>query len=393
MEVKRAIFAALDEHCKPGALLASNTSTLSIDEIAASTTRPESVVGMHFFSPANVMPLLENVRGAASSDVSVATAMALGKRLRKKSVLAGNCFGFIGNRMLEYYLHECMFMVEEGATPQQVDGVMRAHGLAMGPFAMSDLAGNDIGYNIRKDWGWDPDFAAREGRRYWAFAVDKLVEAGRLGQKAKKGWYDYSAGRKPVVDPEVEALIVRTSEELGITRRAFTDEEILDRCLLPLVNEGFKIVEEGIAQRESDLNIVYLYGYGFHAATAAPCMGEARPGGWAAQGRRRPPAVRGGAPERAALEAVRAVLKEAAKAEASSWARTSRVGVVVGGGSSSTHIALHVRRNSHRNTCAWFQRSPRVGFIFRVSDRFRTRLFHNDSGFVFVWMLYAVHVL
>ena len=270
MEVKRAIFAALDEHCKPGALLASNTSTLSIDEIAASTTRPESVVGMHFFSPANVMPLLENVRGAASSDVSVATAMALGKRLRKKSVLAGNCFGFIGNRMLEYYLHECMFMVEEGATPQQVDGVMRAHGLAMGPFAMSDLAGNDIGYNIRKDWGWDPDFAAREGRRYWAFAVDKLVEAGRLGQKAKKGWYDYSAGRKPVVDPEVEALIVRTSEELGITRRAFTDEEILDRCLLPLVNEGFKIVEEGIAQRESDLNIVYLYGYGFPRRHGGP---------------------------------------------------------------------------------------------------------------------------
>jgi len=270
MGVKKEIFAQLDANTKPGCILATNTSTLSIDEIAAATSRPADVVGMHFFSPANVMPLLENVAGAQSSPQVIATAMALGKRLRKKAVLARNCFGFIGNRMLENYIREGCLLLEEGATCEQVDKVMRSLGMAMGPFTMGDLAGNDIGYNIRKDNGWDAGWASERGQRYWGFLADALVEKGRCGQKTKAGWYDYPSGRTPVVSPEVEAMIVETSKELGIARRAISDEEVLDRCLLPLVNEGFRILEEGIAQRESDLNIVYLYGYGFPRKSGGP---------------------------------------------------------------------------------------------------------------------------
>ena len=271
MNVKKEIFAALDANTKPGCLLATNTSTLSIDEIAESTSRPQDVVGMHFFSPANVMPLLENVAGAQTSHQSIASAMHLGKRLRKKAVLSRNCFGFIGNRMLENYIREAGFLIEEGATCQQVDGVMASLGMAMGPFTMGDLAGNDIGYNIRKDNGWDAEWAKANGnQRYWAHCADALVEMGRAGQKTKGGWYDYPSGRTPVPSPEVEAMIQERVAALGIAQRSIGDDEILDRCLLPLVNEGFKIVEEGIAQRESDLNIVYLYGYGFPRKSGGP---------------------------------------------------------------------------------------------------------------------------
>ena len=275
LEVKHSIFKELDAVCKPSCLLATNTSTLDIGAIAEAVKQPERVVGMHFFSPANVMPLLENVRSDSSSDMAIATAMDLGKRLRKKTVLARSCFGFIGNRMLEPYMHEALFLVEEGATPQAVDAVMKEFGLAMGPYTMSDLAGNDIGYSVRKGLGWleeatRPDTA----RRYWGTLADALVEKGRLGQKTKKGWYDYSAGRKPVVDPEVEALIATHVESLGLLKARGGSppgpDEIMDRLMLPLVNEGFKIVEEGIAQRESDVNIVYLYGYGFPRKSGGP---------------------------------------------------------------------------------------------------------------------------
>jgi len=285
MDVKRQVFGMLDKHCKPSALLATNTSTLSIDEIGAATARPESVVGMHFFSPANVMPLLENVRSDASSDVSVATAMALGKKLKKKAVLARSCFGFIGNRMLEPYVQEALYQLEEGCLPKDVDAAIgpKGFGMAMGPFTMSDLAGNDIGAFVRRELGWiDGANAAEPNRRYWASIADELVARGRLGQKTKKGWYDYSAGRKPVDDPKVEAMVLEVTKKLGIERSApGSSTEILDRCLLPLVNEGFKILEEGIAQRESDINIVWLYGYGFPRKSGGPMhwARHIRPGG------------------------------------------------------------------------------------------------------------------
>ena len=215
------------------------------------------------------------MRGARTGDGAVAAAMALGKRLRKTTVLAGDAFGFIGNRMLEPYLHEALFLLEEGASVSSVDEAMRNFGMAMGPFAMSDLAGNDIGYNVRVELGWAGDerrAAAREPtRRYWGTLADELVSRGRLGQKTKAGWYDYSSGgRTPVPDPEVDAMVAAMSEGLGVGRREISADEVLDRCLLPLVNEGFKIVQEGIAQRESDLNIVYLYGYGFPRKSGGP---------------------------------------------------------------------------------------------------------------------------
>ena len=219
------------------------------------------------WQPANVMPLLENVRTPLSSDQAVATAMQLGKRLRKKAVLAGECFGFIGNRMLEPYLHEAMFVVEEGATPQAVDAALTSFGMAMGPYAMSDLAGNDIGYNIRKEHPPKPE------RRYYAHIADELVEMGRLGQKTKAGWFDYAAGRKPVVDPIVEGMVAARQQAYAAgggvgSGTTFTPEELLDRLLLPMVNEGFKILQEGVAQREVYAHATRLsnlsdhYGYG-----------------------------------------------------------------------------------------------------------------------------------
>ena len=262
MNVKRQVFARLDKVAARHAILASNTSTLDIDAIAASTERPEQVVGTHFFSPANVMKLLENVRGRHTSAETIATVMALGRTLGKIPVLAGNCDGFIGNRMLMFYGSEAEFLLEEGATPEQIDRVMEGFGFAMGPLAVRDLAGNDVGFLIRKGRKLPAD-------ERWSPILERIVGAGRLGQKTNKGFYRYE-GRTRIVDPEVTALIENVSRELGIRRRTIPDEEILDRLLHPLVNEGARILEEGIAIRASDIDVVYVYGYGFPAYKGGP---------------------------------------------------------------------------------------------------------------------------
>jgi 3-hydroxyacyl-CoA dehydrogenase len=262
LAVKREVFARLDRVAAPHAILATNTSTLDIDAIAASTARPEQVVGTHFFSPANVMKLLENVRGRQTSAQAIATVMALGKTLGKIAVLAGNCDGFIGNRMLMFYGTEAEFLLEEGATPEQIDRVMESFGFAMGPFAMRDLAGNDVGYLIRKGRKLPAD-------ERWSPILERIVTAGRLGQKSGKGFYRYD-GRTRIVDPEVTAIIEGISRELGVRRREIPDEEILDRLLHPLVNEGARILEEGIAIRAGDIDVVYVYGYGFPASRGGP---------------------------------------------------------------------------------------------------------------------------
>ncbi len=267
MDIKKELFARLDKTCKADAILATNTSTLDIDEIAAATSRPESVIGTHFFSPANVMRLLEVVRGAKSSKETIASAMKLGKTLRKVAVLAGNCDGFIGNRMVHSYFRQASFLIEEGALPQQVDQVMVEFGWAMGPFAVSDLAGMDVGWRIRQRRLAE---GLPQGERYSAVA-DKLCEMGRFGQKTSAGVYRYEEGsRKPIPDPEIEDLIRKTSEELGIERREISDQEIVKRCIYSLVNEGAKILEEGMALRAADIDIVYIYGYGFPPYRGGP---------------------------------------------------------------------------------------------------------------------------
>ena len=267
MPVKIEVFRALDAVCAPGAILATNTSTLDVDVIAAATSRPGSVIGTHFFSPANVMRLLEVVRGAKSAPETVAAAMTLSRTLGKVGVLVGVCEGFVGNRMLHPYLREAAFLVEEGAMPQDVDRVIHEFGFPMGPFAMSDLAGNDVGWRIRKGQA-----AARpSSQRYAGTIADRICERGRFGQKTGAGWYRYEAGdRRPLPDPEVEALILATSSELGITRRTIPDREILERCLYPLVNEGAKILEEGIALRAGDVDVVWVHGYGFPRHRGGP---------------------------------------------------------------------------------------------------------------------------
>jgi 3-hydroxyacyl-CoA dehydrogenase len=262
LKVKQEVFARLDRVAAPGAILATNTSTLDIDAIASSTSRPAQVVGTHFFSPANVMRLLENVRGARTSAQTIATVMALGKTLGKVAVLAGNCDGFIGNRMLMFYGAESEFLLEEGATAEQIDRVMEGFGFAMGPLAVRDLAGNDVGYLIRKRRKLPADERNSP-------ILERLVKAGRLGQKTGKGFYRYE-GRTRIVDPEVTAIIEGVSRELGITRREIPDGEILDRLLHPLVNEGARIVDEGIALRASDVDVVYVNGYGFPAYKGGP---------------------------------------------------------------------------------------------------------------------------
>ncbi|HZC85378.1 MAG TPA: 3-hydroxyacyl-CoA dehydrogenase NAD-binding domain-containing protein [Steroidobacteraceae bacterium] len=262
LTVKREVFARLDRVAAPHAILATNTSTLDIDAIAASTTRPAQVVGTHFFSPANVMKLLENVRGRQTSAQTIATVMALGRSLGKIPVLAGNCDGFIGNRMLMFYGSEAEYLLEEGATPEQIDRVMENFGFAMGPFAMRDLAGNDVGFLIRKGRKLPAD-------ERWSPILERIVGTGRLGQKSGKGFYRYD-GRTRIVDPEVTTIIEGVSRELGIRRREIPDEEILDRLLHPLVNEGARILEEGIAIRAGDIDVVYVYGYGFPASRGGP---------------------------------------------------------------------------------------------------------------------------
>lgn len=266
MGVKKEIFHTLDKVCKPGAILASNTSTLDIDAIAAATSRPESVIGLHFFSPANVMRLLEIVKGEKTSNEVIASSMALAKTIKKLGVLVGNCDGFVGNRMLAKYTREAHFLIEEGALPQQVDRVLNEFGLPMGPFAMGDMAGLDIGWAIRKRRA-----ATRPKDERYSTVADKICELGRFGQKTGAGFYRYEEGsRVPIPDPVVEQIIVETSRENGIKRRELTDQEIIERCFYPLVNEGANILEEGIALRASDIDLVYLNGYGFPAFRGGP---------------------------------------------------------------------------------------------------------------------------
>ena len=266
LDVKKEVFAKLDGICKHGAVLASNTSYQSIDAIAAATTRPESVLGMHFFSPANVMKLLEVVRGAASSDTVIATAMAVGKKIGKVSVLSGMCYGFIGNRMLRHYGREAALCLVEGSTPTQIDSAMESWGMAMGPLAVSDLAGLDIGYKARGQLT-----AEHKGDPASYMVADRLVEAGRLGQKSGAGYYQYDPEtRQRHEDSAVMAIVTEVRRELGVTPRLFEDDEIVNRLTLALANEGAKLLQEGIAQRASDIDVVYCYGYGFPRFKGGP---------------------------------------------------------------------------------------------------------------------------
>jgi 3-hydroxyacyl-CoA dehydrogenase len=264
--VKEAVFRQLDEVMKPGAILATNTSTLDVNRIAAATRRPQDVVGTHFFSPANVMRLLEVVRGARTSKEVLASVMKVAKTIRKVPVVSGVCDGFIGNRMLEEYLRQAYFLVEEGALPHAVDRALQDWGLAMGPFAMMDMAGQDIGWRVRKRRrAEDPE------RQVYPAWLDRVCELGRFGQKSGKGVYAYAPGsRTPVPDPEIEALIVDYSREIGVARRSVSDQEIVERCIGALVNEGAKILEEGIALRAGDIDTVYLTGYGFPLYRGGP---------------------------------------------------------------------------------------------------------------------------
>jgi 3-hydroxyacyl-CoA dehydrogenase len=259
MPVKKEVFAKLDAICKPDAVLATNTSTLDVDEIASATKRPESVIGTHFFSPANVMRLLENVRGQKSSKTTIATAMTIGRRIGKVPVLVGVCYGFVGNRMLHQRGLQAEKLILEGAAPHQVDRVLTDFGFPMGPFAMSDLAGLDVGWRIRK------------GRGAKAPVADRICELGRFGQKTGAGYFKYEKGdRTPVPDLEVEKIIVDVATSMGITRRAISDEEILQRLLYPMVNEGAKILDEKIAIRASDIDVIWVYGYGWPVYRGGP---------------------------------------------------------------------------------------------------------------------------
>jgi len=265
MQLKKEIFGLLDRVCRRGAILASNTSTLSIDEIASATARPEAVVGTHFFSPANVMRLLEIVRGKATSKAVIATCMQLSKKLGKVGVLAGNCRGFVGNRMFGPYRREAQFLVKEGASIEAVDQALYDFGMAMGPLATGDLAGLDVGWRIRKEYR----HLEKPGTRQ-PFAEDRLCEMGRYGQKTGAGWYKYDENRRAIPDREVDGLLRNWAAEAGIPQREISPEEIVDRCILALVNEGARILEEGIALRAVDIDIIYLNGYGFPAYRGGP---------------------------------------------------------------------------------------------------------------------------
>ncbi|MFN3957795.1 MAG: 3-hydroxyacyl-CoA dehydrogenase NAD-binding domain-containing protein [Tepidimonas ignava] len=265
IEVKRQVFERLDAVMKPGAILATNTSTLDVNKIASFTQRPQDVVGTHFFSPANVMKLLEVVRGAATAKDVLATVMALGKKIKKTCVVSGVCDGFIGNRMIEQYSRQAGFLLEEGCTPEQVDKAIEKFGFAMGPFRMGDLAGNDVGWYIRKR-----RYVEKPHMRYSKVA-DRLCEMGRFGQKTGAGWYDYAPGKRDAIpSPVVIQMIEEYRKELGITPRKISDEEIVQRLVFALVNEGAHILEEKIAARASDIDMVYLTGYGFPVWRGGP---------------------------------------------------------------------------------------------------------------------------
>ncbi|RYF19232.1 MAG: 3-hydroxyacyl-CoA dehydrogenase [Comamonadaceae bacterium] len=267
MGVKQKVFEKLDEVMKKGAILASNTSTLDVDKIAAFTKRPEDVVGLHFFSPANVMKLLEVVRGKKTAKDVMATVMSMAKKIRKTAVVSGVCDGFIGNRMIEQYSRQAGFLLDEGATPQQVDRAIEKFGFAMGPFRMGDLAGNDIGWAIRKRR------AQERPNMLYSRTADKLCELGRFGQKTGAGWYDYQEGKRDAIPSKlVEDMIVQHRKELGIEPRKISDEEIVQRLVFSLVNEGAHILEEGIAARASDIDMVYITGYGFPMHRGGPML-------------------------------------------------------------------------------------------------------------------------
>ncbi len=265
MSIKQQVFKRLDDVMKPGAILASNTSTLDVNQIASFTKRPQDVVGLHFFSPANVMKLLEVVRGEKTAKDVLATVMALAKKIKKTAVVSGVCDGFIGNRMIEQYSRQAGFLLEEGASPEQVDKAMEKWGMAMGPFRMGDLAGNDIGWAIRKR-----RYQEKPHMRY-SKTADLLCEMGRYGQKTGKGWYDYNPGKRDAIPSAgVLGMIEQHRTDLGVTARKISDEEIVHRLVYSLVNEGAKLLEEGIAGKASDIDMVYLTGYGFPLFRGGP---------------------------------------------------------------------------------------------------------------------------
>jgi 3-hydroxyacyl-CoA dehydrogenase len=265
MAVKRDVFTRLDAVMKPSAVLASNTSSLDLDEIAAVTRRPQDVVGAHFFSPANVMRLLEVIRGKATSADTLASTMKLARKLRKVAVVSGVCDGFIGNRMMDFYLRQAEYLLDEGALPQQVDKALTNWGMAMGPFAMCDMSGNDIIYHIRARRR-----AAMPELPYSRIG-DRLFELKRFGQKTGSGYYRYEKGsRTPLPDDDTAALIAQCRAEGSIAQREISDAEIVERCIYALVNEGARILEEGIAARAVDIDMVYLTGYGFPAYRGGP---------------------------------------------------------------------------------------------------------------------------
>jgi 3-hydroxyacyl-CoA dehydrogenase len=265
LAVKQEVFAALGKICRQGAVLASNTSTLDVDAIAAASGRAGDVVGMHFFSPAHIMKLVEIVRGKSTAPNVIATAQALSRRMGKLPVVVGNCFGFVGNRMLYAYGRENQLLMLEGASPAQIDAAMESFGMAMGPNAVGDLAGLDVGYRVRRERNQAP-----EDPRYYRVA-DLLAEAGRLGQKTGRGYFLYAPGsRRPIADPEVDALIAAESQRLGVARRAISDEEIQQRCLFALINEGARILGEGIADSPADVDAIWCNGYGFPRSRGGP---------------------------------------------------------------------------------------------------------------------------
>ncbi|OZG73568.1 3-hydroxyacyl-CoA dehydrogenase [Hahella sp. CCB-MM4] len=266
MDIKKEVFSRLDKVCKPGTILATNTSTLDINEIASVVSRPEDVIGLHFFSPANVMKLLEVVKAENTSAEVIKTSMQLAKTINKVAVLVGVCFGFVGNRMIETYSREANRLLLEGASPEQIDKVIYEFGLPMGPFTMGDMAGLDIGYFVRQSRKpfieHDPSYCV---------VADRLVEQGRVGLKAGRGAYLYEAGqRKPISDPEVMEIARSEACRLGIQQREISDQEILERCIYPLINEGALILEEGIAAKAGDIDVIYVYGYGFPAYRGGP---------------------------------------------------------------------------------------------------------------------------
>jgi 3-hydroxyacyl-CoA dehydrogenase len=273
LELKKDVFRALDTRARAGCVLATNTSTLDIDQIGAVTSRPDAVVGMHFFSPAQVMRLVEIVRGRATSDLTIAAAVAFAKRLGKVPVVVGNCPGFVGNRMMFPYMYEAQFLVEEGATPESVDAALTGFGMAMGIFAVDDMAGLDVAWRVRQEMGHFQDPGVRR-----PLIQDKLVAQGRLGQKTGMGWYRYGDDRKAIPDPEVVELIRATASSAGVPQRELTPDAIVERTVYALVNEGARVLEEGYARRAADIDVIYVNGYGFPRWRGGPMFFADRKG-------------------------------------------------------------------------------------------------------------------